>query len=173
MVDFDDQRLRVCESVCVCINDLVFHNFCHISIDKNFCYHVNMGWMFDLCEIQWYLLRVMVRGEGRVIALLNLLTQSQQVHLVPIKRTLQCRHLHMVNRQHTVTENTLLNFIFILHQSLWAVQLKTSILRSEKPFSFYFRNSPILNWPHVAAFLCLLVITAEAPNQTFPCLICF
>ena len=35
----------------------------------------------------------MVRWEGRVVTLLNLLAEGEQVHLIPIKRTLQRCHL--------------------------------------------------------------------------------
>lgn len=41
----------------------------------------------------FYLLRVMVRWEGRVVTLLYLLAEGEEVHLIPIKRTLQCCHL--------------------------------------------------------------------------------
>lgn len=35
----------------------------------------------------------MVRWEGRVITFLNLLAEGEEVHLVPIKWTLECCHL--------------------------------------------------------------------------------
>ncbi|KAF3848667.1 hypothetical protein F7725_015164 [Dissostichus mawsoni] len=45
----------------------------------------------DVRPLVW--LRVMVRREGGVITLLDLLAEGEQVHLVPIKRTLQRCHL--------------------------------------------------------------------------------
>lgn len=41
------------------------------------------------------LVRVMVRWEWRVVTLLNLLAERQQVHLVSIEGALECCHLEM------------------------------------------------------------------------------